>query len=61
MKLGDKIEIKDKKHPWHGERGKLESYGAYGLPCLNLEGWLIRLDIGHSTYAKSNQIEGEQS
>lgn len=54
---GMTVTIADKEHPWAGERGELISYGSYGLPCLNLEGWLIELDTGHRTYAKSSQVK----
>ena len=57
LKPGQRVMITDKNHPWHGERGTLESYGTYGLPCLNLQGWLIKLDIGHGTYAKGKQVK----
>lgn len=57
LRPGDRVTITDKDHPWHGERGRLESYGSYGLPMLNLQGWLINLDIGHRTYAKGKQVK----
>src|ERR1700728_5011970 len=56
MKPGDEILITDREHAWFGKRGLLESYGAYGLPCLNLKGWLINIGVGQRTYAKSEQI-----
>lgn len=55
MKPGDSVVIKDPNHPWFGEKGKLESFGRYGLSCLSLEGWLINL-AGHRTYAKEEQL-----
>lgn len=56
FKPGNRVIISDNNHPWYGESGTLESYGAYGLAILNLQGWLINLDIGHRTYAKGKQI-----
>lgn len=54
---GMTVTISDKDHPWADERGKLISYGPYGLKCLNLEGWLIELTGGHRTYAKPSQVK----
>jgi len=60
MRPGDRVYISGKKHPHHGESGELISFGRYRLECLNLTGWLLRLDDGsHECYAKEADLKPE--
>lgn len=54
MKKGDEVLIIQKKHPWHGERGKLVEYKQYGLGWW---GWRIELQNSMECFVRPDQIK----
>lgn len=56
QRKGDRVTIKNKKHPWHGHAGTLLEYGPYGLTFMRAVGWRIKLDNGQEVYAQAGDL-----
>ena len=49
MKIGTRVVIKDKEHPWHGHAGEI--VGEDLLSVIRKTKIRVRLDEGHECYA----------
>ncbi len=58
MKIGDRVFITDRKHPWHGKAGEVvsgeETYG------LGWKGYRVKIDdtCGQESYVRPDQVMG---